>query len=178
MRAFGAASLAVVLLSAQPSSASGRARTAKVFLLDDAANKRWCAYSKEATWNGAVQKVGAVTVGALNYSGDHLLQIDVTETDESGDWTVYDHYVLDDRRQVIRLSRTINVLPEDRSVLQTFSISDGHATRTATTEKRLSTGELRSSPRSAWASRVANPDRDKAVPVLRSPRALRLDDER
>jgi hypothetical protein len=125
-----------------------------------------------------VQKVGAVTVGALNYSGDHLLQIDVTETDESGDWTVYDHYVLDDRRQVIRLSRTINVLPEDRSVLQTFSISDGHATRTATTEKRLSTGELRSSPRSAWASRVANPDRDKAVPVLRSPRALRLDDER
>jgi hypothetical protein len=95
-----------------------------------------------------------MTVATLSYSNDHLLQIDVTETDESGDWTVYDHYFLNDGGEIVKLSRMINILPGDRSVLQIFSMSDGKATKTATTEKELSTGRLLRSPKSVWLPKL------------------------
>lgn len=122
----------------------------KVFLLEDATSNQWCAFSKEAPWNAAVQNTGAMTVGMLTYSNEHLSQIDMTETDESGDWMVYDHYFLDKDEQIVKLSRTINVLPGNRSVLQIFSISDRKAKETATKEKQLSTGKLLISPKSVW----------------------------
>ena len=150
MRMSGSVTLVGVLLFFPADRLPGQAKTAKVFLLEDAATKQWCAYNKEATWNTGVQDAGAMTVGTLTYSNHHLSQIDVTETDESGDWTVYDHYFLDDRGQIMKLSRMINVLPGDRSVLQTFSIGDGKAKKTATTEKQLSTGKLLTSPQSVW----------------------------
>jgi len=150
MRFLGAMTVAGVLLFFQPVNTSGQAKTAKVFLLEDTGNKQWCAYNKEATWNTAVQDAGAMTVGTLSYSNHHLLRIDVTESGESGDWTVYDHYFLDHRGEVVKLSRMINVLPGDRSVLQTFSIGDGKAKKTATTEKQLSTGKVLTSPEPIW----------------------------
>jgi len=139
MRLLNAAGFAGVLLLSQLGRASAQAKAAKAFLLEDASSNQWCAYAKEADWNAAVQDAGAMTVAPLTYSDDHLLQIDVTETDETGDWTVYDHFFLDDRGRIVRLSRLINVLPGDRSVLQEFSISDGRANRTAITETQLST---------------------------------------
>jgi hypothetical protein len=93
-----------VLLFLQPGSPSGQENgTTKVFLLEDAGNSQWCAYHKKATWNSALQDAGAMTVGTLTYTNDRLLQIDVTETDESGDWTVYDHYFLNGRGEVVKL---------------------------------------------------------------------------
>jgi hypothetical protein len=150
MRLLNAAGFAGVLLLAQFGRASAPAKAAKVFLLEDASSNQWCAYAKEADWNAAVQDTGAMTVAALTYSNDHLLQIDVTETDETGDWTVYDHFFLDDHGQIVRLSRLINVLPGDRSVLQGFSIGNGKANRTATTEAQLSTGKQLVAPKSVW----------------------------
>src|SRR5579864_3291721 len=95
-------------------SASVQAKTSKVFLLEVAGNNQWCSYLSESTWKAKVQEVGAMTVGTLIYSNDHLVQIDVTETDESGDWTVYDHYLLDDHGQLVKLTRLLNVLPGNR----------------------------------------------------------------
>jgi hypothetical protein len=150
MRFLNAASLAGALLLSRSGCASAQAKAAKVFLLEDARGNQWCAYAKEAAWSAAVQDAGAMAVGTLTYSNDHLLRIDVTETDETGDWTVYDHYFLNDGGQIVRLLRMINVLPGDRSVLQTFSISDGKARSTAITEKQLSTGKPLISPESVW----------------------------
>jgi hypothetical protein len=141
-----AATLVGFSLLFQSGFASAQANASKVFLLEDAGNNQWCSYNTESTWKVKVQEVGAMTVGTLTYSNDHLSQIDVTETDESGDWTVYDHYFLDDHGQLVKLSRLLNVLPGDRSVSQTFSISNGKATKTATSEKQLSTGKPVTSP--------------------------------
>ncbi len=147
----GIPTLVGALLFFQPGCASGQENgPTKTFLLEDPGNSQWCAYNKEATWNTAVQDAGAMTVGTLTYLKHRLLQIDVTETDESGDWTVYDHYFLNGRGEVVKLSRTINVLPGDRSVLQTYAISNGKAKKTTTTEKQLSTGKLLASPKSEW----------------------------
>jgi hypothetical protein len=91
-----------------------------------------------------------MAVGALTYSNDHLSRIDVTETDESGDWIVYDNYFIDNNGYVIRLSRLINVLPDDRSVSQTFSIIKERITQTAMTERVLGSGKLLISPKPVW----------------------------
>lgn len=139
----------------QPEIASAQARASKVFLLADARNHQWCSYISEATWKAEVQRVGAMAVGTLVYSNDHLSQIDLTETDESGDWTVYDHYFFSDHGQMVKLTRLLNVLPGDRSVSQTFSISNGKATKIATSEKRLSNGRPLASPTAAWLPDVA-----------------------
>lgn len=162
---FGVVTLAGMLLFSQPNYASAQAKaTIKVFLLEDTGNNQWCGYTKESTWNTAVQDVEAMTVGTLTYSNDSLSQIDVTETDESGDWTVYDHYFLNDRGEIVKLSRLINVLPGDRSVSQTFSISNGKAKMTATTEKQLSTGKPLSSPKPVWLPNLSITTRVEMFP--------------
>jgi hypothetical protein len=159
-----AATLVGFLLLFQSGVALARAHASKLFLLEDAGNNQWCSYNTESTWKVRVQEVEAMTVATLTYSNDHLSQIDLTETDESGDWTVYDHYFLDDHGQLVKLSRLLNVLPGDRSVSQTFSISNGKATKTATTEKQLSTGKSVTSPAADWLPDVSIETATKMFP--------------
>ncbi len=154
MRSF-LAIFAGCFLLIQPSSASAPTQASKLFLLEDANNNQWCSYLAESTWKARVQQVGAMTVGTVAFSNGHLSQIDMTETDESGDWTVYDHYFFDDHGQLVRLSRLLNVLPGDRSVSESFSISKGKATKTATSEKHLSTGKPTTSPTADWLPDVS-----------------------
>lgn len=174
MRYFAAGLVGFSLLF-QSGIASAQAKASKMFLLEDAGNSQWCFYTTESTWKAKVQEVGAMTVGTLHYSNDHLLQIDVAETDESGDWTAYDRYFFGDHGQVVKLSRLLNVLPGDRSVSQTFSISNGKATKTATSEKQLSTGKPRTTPTADWLPDVSIKTATKMFPftALLSRRGLR-----
>lgn len=134
----------------QSGCALGQQKAAKLFFLEDVKTNRWCAFDEEPVWNAAVQEVEAMTVGALTYSSGRLLRIDVTEAGESGDWIVYDNYFIDGKGRVTKLSRLINVLPDDRSVSQTFSILEGKPTMTMMTEKELGSGKLLASPEPAW----------------------------
>lgn len=149
MRCLSAVLIGFLLLF-QADFAPAQAKAHKVFLLEDAGNNQWCSYTTESVWKAKVREVGAMTVATLAYSNDHLSQIDVTETDESGDWTVYDRYFFGDRGRLVKLTRLLNVLPGDRSVSQTFSIGNGKATKIATSEKQLSTGKSVTSPTADW----------------------------
>jgi hypothetical protein len=142
--------LATFCLLLQSYPVSTQTKAPRIFFLEDNGKAQWCAFNSEATWKTAIQDTQAMTVGTLTYSDDHLSQIDVTETDESGDWTVYDQYFLDDQGCIVKLSRMINVLPGDRSVSQFFSIREGRATKTLTTVRRLSTGKALTSPKPIW----------------------------
>jgi hypothetical protein len=84
----------------------------RLFLLEDAEHHQWCAYGSESEWTSEVKSLTAMVVGTLEYSGDHISKIAVTEEDEAVDWTVYDHYVIDDKGQISELKRTINICPE------------------------------------------------------------------
>lgn len=150
MRVFRAVLLGAVLLLFRPGYVFGQVKATEIFLLEDVANKPWCSYTREAPRQAAVEDAEAMTVASLIYSNGRLSQINVTETGETGDWIVYDNYFLDSHRQIVKLTRWINVLPGDRSVLQTFSISGGRARQTATTEKWLSTGQPLRSPEPVW----------------------------
>jgi hypothetical protein len=149
MKYFGIVLISCTLLL-HAGIASAPAKASKVFLLEDAGNNQWCSNISEPTWKTKVQETGAMTVGAVIYSNDHLAEIDVTETDESGDWTVYDHYLFDDHGQMVKLTRLLNVLPGDRSVSQVFSIRNGKAKKTGTSEKQLSSGKPVGAPKGDW----------------------------
>lgn len=123
--------------------------------MEDTRSHKWCAYYREADWNSAVQEAGAMTVGTVTYADDHPSEIDVSETDETGDWTVYDHYFLNQHAEMATLSRMINVLPGDRSVLQKFSLKDGKTEQISTTQKELSTGNALTSPTKVWLPELA-----------------------
>ena len=156
--------MAAVFLLLQHSPVSGQANEKKFSFLENAGKKEWCAFSNEAAWKAAVQAAGSMRVGTLVYSSDHLSQIYVTEQGESGDWTVYDHYFFDDHGQLVELSRMINVLPGDRSVLQLFSISNGKAEKTETTAKQLSTGKPLTAPKRIWFPKLPIETSAKAFP--------------
>jgi hypothetical protein len=150
MKHFRAAACVGSFVFLQCGSTSAQPKTSRVFFLEDTVKHQWCAFTSETIWKEAVQEVEALTVGTLIYSDEHLMQIDVTETDESGDWTVYDHYRLDDREQLKKLSRTINVLPGDRSVVQTFVIHDGKTDTIKTVATQLSTENPLNSAKPIW----------------------------
>lgn len=163
MRSFLVVFVGCFLLT-QSGMPSAQAQASKLFLLADSSNNQWCSYIAESAWKIRVRQVGAVSVGTVAYSNGHLSQIDLTETDESGDWTVYDHYFFDERGRIVRLSRLLNVLPGDRSVSQSFSISNGKATKIATSEKQLSTGKPVTSPTADWFPDVSIQTATKMFP--------------
>jgi hypothetical protein len=150
MRCLCSASLVSFCLMIHLASCFGQTKASRVYVLEDRGNDRWCAFDNQKAWSSEVQRTEAMVVGTLTYSDSNLSQIDVTETDQSGDWIVYDHYFLNDHRQIVKLSRTINVLPGDRSVVQTFSISNGRPSKEGETQKELSTGKILTSPETVW----------------------------
>ena len=111
-------------------------------LLDDTEHHQWCAYRSESDWTAEVRSLNALSVGTLEYTGDHISKIDVTAEDESGDWIVYDHYALDSGGKIRELSRTINILPGDRSENETYIIRDEKARKQSSSTERLSTKEV------------------------------------
>lgn len=128
--------------------------TNKVYFLEDSHALEWCSYSQQGPWNEAVEKTGALNVGALSYSAAGLVQIDLTESGESGDWAVFDHYYLDPSGALVKLDRTTNILPGDRSIAQEYSIRGGRVVKKHTSVTALSTGKPASLAKAAWLPKV------------------------
>jgi len=82
-----------------------------------------------------------ITVATMDFSNGHLTSIDVTTQDEAGDWMVFDHYTLGNAGDLKELQRRVNILPGDRSVSETYLISDQKAKLQNRTTTSLSTGE-------------------------------------
>jgi hypothetical protein len=114
----------------------------QIFLVRDAEHKKWCMYLNESDRNSVVASLEATNVGTLHFTSDgDLSAIDVAEEDESGDWVVYDHYVIDINNHVLKDERRINILPGDRAVEESYLIKDGRATKEKSITRSLSTGK-------------------------------------
>jgi hypothetical protein len=114
----------------------------RFFLLEDAEHHQWCAYGNESEWTSEVKSLTALMVATLEYSGDQVSKIAVTEEDEAGDWIVYDHYLIGDKGEIRELKRTINILPGDRSEEETYLVLDGKAKKQSSNSRKLSTKEV------------------------------------
>ena len=106
---------------------SGKRVSNELFLVNDEQRNEWCAYANESLWKSQVDTVGADTVATLSFFETHLTSIEVTTQDETGDWLMIDHYTLGTAGDIKQLQRRANILPGDRSVSETFSITNGKA---------------------------------------------------
>jgi hypothetical protein len=140
--------LGVILLGCMLPASNGFAQAAngkKLYLLQDAADRQWCAFGRESAWKSEVQSRSALLVATVEYAGSRISTVSVTDEDETGDWIVYDTYSLDGGGALRTLSRTINVLPGDRSQKEVFLMRNGRASRQSVTSLSLSTGKVATS---------------------------------
>lgn len=83
-----------------------------IYFLKDDPHKQWCGYASESRFKAQVQSLKAMIVGAADYTSGRISTIQVTETDETGDWAVNDEYMFDANEKIQSLKRTINIIPE------------------------------------------------------------------
>jgi hypothetical protein len=122
----------------------------EIFFLEDDQRRQWCGYSDQSEWKSAVQSLSAMIVGGVAYLKDRVSVIHVTETDESGDWAVYDEYTLDQNGRLQKLKRTINVLPGRITEDQIFRIENGKAIQESRSSRELGTGKPTQFPGGNW----------------------------
>jgi hypothetical protein len=149
--------IAGCLLALLAASNCGFAQTAdtKLYLLHDEARHQWCSYTSEGAWEKERDSIGTGEVGALEYSGGDLAEIDATYSDETGDWIVYDRYFVEPSGKIARLERKSNILPGDRSVEEVFVIASGKAQRQSIETRSLVTGEPKTSPdEETWLPKI------------------------
>jgi hypothetical protein len=142
--------LAVAVLSTPTLSQTSK----RIFLLQDK-NSSWCGYKNKAEWSSDVETDEAETVGSLEYSANKLTTINVTEDDESGDWTVYDTYRINNGGEIVELKRTINIIPGDRSEQDFYTFETGRPKLKSSEVRSLST-QKKSEPSSkeTWRPNV------------------------
>lgn len=121
----------------------------KFYVAEDDAYNQWCLYRDEAEWRKSVDSAGAMVVGALLFKNGGLAKIDLTETDETGDWTVYDEYYLDNNK-ITKIHRTINLSSNNITVSQVYSVINGDVKKDSEGMRDLRTGNPLSLDSSAW----------------------------
>jgi hypothetical protein len=133
---------AILLLFALFASAAvGHAQPSKtapknLYILNDEADDRWCAYTSESEWRSKVDspKTEARTVARVEYTSGRISDIYVTSEDDpaAGDWTVSDVYFLDKSENLHSLNRTINVIPGRIKELEIWAIHNGKPIKQST----------------------------------------------
>jgi hypothetical protein len=115
----------LLLLHSQAFAGPSQQPTSTFYVLEDAANQQWCAYSLEADWRNATEG-GAEAFAQITFTRGRVSTIHHVQQGESGDWRVYDEYrVTNDR--LTGLKRVTNVLPGSVHVEQVFTIGGGKA---------------------------------------------------
>ena len=112
-----------------------------VYYLKDDSNKQWCGYTSESRFKAQIQALAARVVGDTEYADGRILTVHLFETDETGDWGVYDEYSASKSGELRGLKRTINILPEHVSEEQVFLIQNGKAIKQRSTFRDLDTGK-------------------------------------
>lgn len=137
-----ASSVLLLLGSVSTNYAIGQTVLKQLFLLQDSVHQQWYAYRTETAWASEVKSLTSPVVASIEYTDGRVSKVSLTEEDEAADWIVYDAYVLNKKGAVDTLSRTLNILADDRRVEVTYAIKDGIAKEQAKTSRRLSTKEI------------------------------------
>src|SRR5438093_245198 len=84
--------------------------TEKIYLLEDsrATPQQWCGFSNKSNRDSQVNVLGSTSSASVEYKNNRASIVDVTTADDpgSGDWVVYDHYVLSEDENIQTLKRT------------------------------------------------------------------------
>lgn len=131
------AAAAAVLNLAFAQSAQDQKTGKTISFLKDDLGQQWCAYASESQFKAQIKERTAFVVGGADYADGRIVRVRVTETDETGDWTVSDDYSFDSDGNIESLKRVINILPEDSSEEQLFIIKNGKAVKQRSVRHKL-----------------------------------------
>jgi hypothetical protein len=133
--------LGLLLLPFAVRPESGQPGAKRIFLLEDDKDGKWCGYSNEAAWKADAESSNIYVQAVVEYKGDRVSAVYITETDESGDWARFDHYSLSRGGQIVRLDRLLNVIPERVRQHQIFNFKNGKPIQESSTNTDPETGK-------------------------------------
>ncbi len=140
MRWIGVLFFAASLMGTVQAQAAGGRSTRMIYLLRDESRGTWCGYASEAQFRAEAESLGAAVVGGATYTDGRLSRVEVTVTDETGDWEVYDDYLIPLKKRSWRLSRTVSIIPEDLREKHLFVMNAGKAVEQQASYTELGTG--------------------------------------
>ena len=104
------------------------ARETRIYFTDNEDDKKWCTQASEKEWRAASHSYVA---GVLIYRDGKLAEMDITSDGESGDWDVFDQYVVDGGGKPQKLVRTTETFAPQSSVIEeTFKNENGRLRKT------------------------------------------------
>ncbi len=136
--------LVPLLISVAPAvfpQTSRSSEVKKIYFLRDDTDMRWCGYAGQLRYKAQATLLNPMVVGAADYDSGRIAKVRVTEEDESGDWVVYDEYTVSEGSKIRTLKRVINIIPEDNSEEQVFSMVDGKAVKQRSAHHELRSGK-------------------------------------
>lgn len=125
-----------------PTQTTSKVVPVKLFFLDDADHSTWCVYANESSWKDAVEKTGADNVATAEIADFKAITIQFTQSDETGDWMVFDEYTVGRDDSMVGLSRRINVLPADRTIEEKYALQNGALVKMSTATRSLTTSKI------------------------------------
>jgi len=112
----GAAKLVVVVLAPVLLSRTAQAQLKDSVFVARGTGGTWCAFKRREEWVLYADSNHSYVVSTVVTKAAHITAVDVTTTDETGDWAVFDHYVLGLNGRVERIDRRVNTA--DRKIVK------------------------------------------------------------
>jgi hypothetical protein len=105
-------------------------------------NEKWCAFRTEELWTTSKAALkSAPLVARIDYTNRRVASVFLTTVDDTGDWTIYDKYVIGKNAQLSSLERTID-LTGQMKVQESWIIKDRKAVKMKSVGRSISTNEV------------------------------------
>lgn len=121
----------------------GATTPSTVWLLQKPDASAWCSYADQSLWKVEIDRFSSPKVGKAVISRGRWRLLEITETAESGDWTITNRLTRASKGRST-LGRSFYILSDDSKVEETFSISPFGRVRTARSAASLTTGRPKS----------------------------------
>jgi hypothetical protein len=130
----------LVFCCASPQGRSSKPPDLEIFIIRDDQHQQWCGYKNRSESRAEAERLKAMVVVGVEYSGVNISTVHVTEGDESGDWNVDDRYSLDKRGMLQSLSRVIDNFSIGITQDEIFRMRNGRAVKERTSSRSRRTG--------------------------------------
>jgi len=120
--------LIIFILTAQCASASQTGTAKKViYLLRNDETKEWCGFATESPWRAAIALTNPDITGGVEFKNDRIASVQLSTTDFTADWSVYDNYAVNNDGTLQRLTRDISF--QNEKVREEWGFVGGKAVR-------------------------------------------------
>jgi len=130
-------------------------------------SSQWCALQDSNSSDADIQNTRSLVVASANYISGRLSVIDINKEADSGDWIMFDHYVIDRSGNMVSLKRVFNSATDDASMIEIADFVSGKLILRSQTYKSLSAGAPLGSKDLTWIPKITIYPSIKKLPFAR-----------